>query len=68
MPEVTFPHKGMQAWTNPHGIRILKLHYSADEEKTPEWAAKQKAAMISHAPEAVQREYLINEIHKTVLL
>ena len=31
--EVEFPHAGMQSWTNPNGIRILQLHYSADETK-----------------------------------
>lgn len=58
MPEVDFPHPGMQSWTNPHGIRILRLHYSADPDKTPEWAAKQKAEMTN--PADYEQEYEIN--------
>jgi hypothetical protein len=56
--EVTFPHPGMSSWKNPHGIRILRLHYSADPEKTPEWAAKQKAEMTN--PADYEQEYEIN--------
>lgn len=48
----------MQSWINPHGIRVLRLHYSADEEKTPEWAAKQKAAMTN--PADYEQEFEIN--------
>lgn len=40
-----FPHPGMQSFVNPQGITILRLHYSADPDKTAEWAAKQKAGM-----------------------
>jgi hypothetical protein len=58
MPEVTFPHKGISKWKNPHGITIFRLHYSADEAKTPEWAAKQKAAMTN--PADYEQEYEIN--------
>lgn len=56
--DVEFPYKGMQSWVNPHGIRILRLHYSADEAKTPEWAAKQKASMTNAAD--YEQEYEIN--------
>lgn len=42
---VPFPHAGIQEWDNPKGIHIFRLHYSADAEKTPEWAEKQKAQM-----------------------
>lgn len=56
--EVEFPHKGVQTWVNRHGIRILRLHYSADPDKTPEWAAKQRAAMTNEAD--YQQEYEIN--------
>lgn len=55
---VEFPHTGIQTWVNPHGIRILRLHYSADPDKTPEWAAKQKAAMTNAAD--YEQEYEIN--------
>ena len=48
----------MSSWTNPHGIRILRLHYSADPEKTPEWAAKQKAEMTN--PADYEQEFEIN--------
>jgi hypothetical protein len=30
---VQHPHVGMSSWKNQHGITILRLHYSADEEK-----------------------------------
>lgn len=56
--EIEFPHTGMQAWQNPHGIRVVRLHYSADAEKTPEWAAKQKAQMTN--PADYEQEYEIN--------
>ncbi len=56
--EVEFPHRGISAWLNPHGIRILRLHYSADPDKTAEWAAKQKAAMTNVAD--YEQEYEIN--------
>src|ERR1700758_5569774 len=26
-------HRGIQEWTNPNGIDIFRLHYSADDEK-----------------------------------
>ena len=42
---------------NPHGIRVLRLHYSADPDKTAEWAARQKAKM---SPADFEREYEIN--------
>lgn len=56
--EVSFPHPGVQTWTNPHGISIFRLHYSADPEKTPAWAAAQKAAMTN--PADYEQEYEIN--------
>ena len=56
--EISFPHTGIQAWKNPHGIAIFRLHYSADPDKTPEWAAKQKAAMTN--PADYEQEYEIN--------
>jgi hypothetical protein len=55
---VEFPHAGVQTWVNPHGIRIFRLHYSADPDKTPEWAAQQKAAMTN--PADYEQEYEIN--------
>src|SRR5437899_376455 len=53
-----FPHPGISTWENPHGIRIFRLHYSADPDKTPEWDAKQKAAMTN--PADYEQEYEIN--------
>src|SRR4029077_5407131 len=55
---VEFPHPGVQTWLNPHGIRIFRLHYSADPDKTPEWATKQRAAMTNAAD--YEQEYEIN--------
>jgi hypothetical protein len=65
-------HEGLTAWTNQHGIRILRLHYSADEEKgkgekvyveqikrwlTP-WALDQYQGMTDKA--AYNQEYEID--------
>jgi hypothetical protein len=47
--DVEFPHTGISTWVNPHGIRIFRLHYSADPDKTPEWAARQRAGMTNEA-------------------
>src|SRR5580698_8823079 len=33
MSSPTFPHPGIRAHINEHGITILRLHYSADPEK-----------------------------------
>jgi hypothetical protein len=56
--QVEFPHVGIETWVNPHGIRIFRLHYSADPEKTDTWAAAQKAAMTNTAD--YEQEYEIN--------
>lgn len=56
--EVSFPHPGISTWKNPHGISIFRLHYSADPDKTPQWAARQKAAMTN--PADYEQEYEIN--------
>lgn len=48
----------MQEWDNPHGIHVLRLHYSADEEKTAAWAAAQKAAMTD--PSSYEQEFEIS--------
>lgn len=56
--EVSFPHPGIQTWVNQHGIRIFRLHYSADPDKTPEWAAAQKSSMTN--PADYEQEYEIN--------
>ena len=53
-----FPHTGMSSWVNAHGITVLRLHYSADEKKTPEWAAKQKSEMTN--PADYEQEFEIN--------
>lgn len=55
---IEFPHAGCQRWVNPHGIVIFRLHYSADEEKTAEWAAAQKLAMTNSAD--YEQEFEIN--------
>jgi hypothetical protein len=55
---IEFPHQGVQTWRNQHGISIFRLHYSADPDKTAEWAAKQKAAMTNEAD--YEQEYEIN--------
>lgn len=41
--KVESPHPGIQIWTNPLGIDIFRLHYSADEDKNEAWAAAQRA-------------------------
>lgn len=51
-------HPGITAWNNQLGIRILRLHYSADEAKTPAWAAEQKAGMTN--PAKYQQEYEVD--------
>ncbi len=56
--EIEFPHPGIQKWTNKHGICIFRLHYSADPDKTKEWAEKQKAAMTN--PADYEQEFEIN--------
>jgi len=70
--EVEFPHQGMRTWTNEHGIRILELHYSADEEKNAgekvwnerqskwlsPWADQQERTMTD--PAAYKQEYEID--------
>lgn len=55
---VSFPHPGIQVWTNPNEITILRLHYSADPDKTSEWAAKQKQGMTD--PAMYEQEYEIS--------
>lgn len=35
--------KGMTAEDLPNGIRFVRLHYSADPEKTEDWAAKERS-------------------------
>lgn len=48
----------MQTWKNAHGITIFRLHYSADPDKSSDWAAKQRAAMTNEAD--YQQEFEIN--------
>ena len=50
-------HRGVKLWTNKLGIDILRLHYSADEDKTPEWADQQRTGTT---PEAFKQEYEID--------
>ena len=52
------PHPGITTWRNKHGISIFRLHYSADPEKTPEWAEAQRRAMTSDAD--YRQEYEID--------
>lgn len=56
--EVSFPHQGIQEWTNPHGIHVLRLHYSADPAKDDNWIAARKAEMTN--PADFEQEYEIN--------
>lgn len=56
--QVSFPHPGIQVWKNQNEITVLRLHYSADPEKTPEWAEKQKAGMTD--PAMYEQEYEIS--------
>lgn len=58
LPEISFPHRGIQTWTNPNGICVFRLHYSADSDKTAEWAAKQKLLMTN--PADYEQEFEIN--------
>lgn len=58
MTEVSFPHRGISTWQNPHGIQIFRLHYSADPDKDEAWAAKQRAAMTN--PADYEQEYEIS--------
>lgn len=55
---ISFPHPGIQVWKNERQITIFRLHYSADPEKTAEWAAKQKAGMTD--PAMYEQEFEIN--------
>ena len=50
-------HRGIKLWTNKLGIDILRLHYSADEDKTAEWADQQRTGTT---PEAFKQEYEID--------
>jgi hypothetical protein len=54
---IEFPATGIETWKNPYG-RVLRLHYSADPEKTPEWADKQRRGMTD--PAMFEQEYEIN--------
>lgn len=55
---VSFPHPGIQVWKNQSNITVFRLHYSADPEKTEEWAASQKAGMTD--PAMFEQEYNIS--------
>jgi hypothetical protein len=55
---IEFPHPGIQVWKNQNNITILRLHYSADPDKTPEWAAKQKQGMTD--PATYEQEFEIS--------
>jgi hypothetical protein len=55
---IAFPHPGIQTWRNKHGILVFRLHYSADLDKTPEWAAAEKQRMTN--PADYEQEYEIN--------
>ncbi|MBV9179891.1 MAG: hypothetical protein JO356_01150 [Acidobacteria bacterium] len=55
---IEFPHKGIEVWTNQHGIRIFRLHYSADPDKDKAWAEAQRKAMTN--PADYLQEFEIN--------
>ena len=38
---------GCEAYTAKSGCRVLRIHYSSDPDKTPEWAAKAKVGIPS---------------------
>src|SRR5213082_1959641 len=66
------PAPGIETWVNPRGIRVLRLHYSADPEKgggekvwnerqnawLSPWADAQERAMTN--AQDFQQEYEIN--------
>src|SRR5919108_776291 len=58
MANVEFPHKGIETWVNRHGIRVLRLHYSADPEKDAAWAERERAGMTDQA--RYRQEYEID--------
>jgi hypothetical protein len=47
--DIERPLKGIEVWDNPHGIKILRLHYSADPDKGPEWVATEKPKVTNPA-------------------
>lgn len=54
---IEFPHPGVKTWTTEMGITIFRLHYSADPDKTAEWADKQRQGMT---PAAYLQEFEID--------
>ncbi len=57
MGNVEFPHKGIETWVNSAG-RVVRLHYSADPDKTAEWAERERAGMTD--PGRYRQEYEID--------
>jgi len=45
LPSWPTPPKGCEAWETADGVRVLKIHYSADPEKGPEWVAGAKVGV-----------------------
>lgn len=52
------PIPGVRVWKNKRDVVIFRLHYSADPNKTPEWAAREKMRMADDA--LYQQEYEID--------
>jgi hypothetical protein len=55
---IAFPYRGVETWTNHFGFRVVRLHYSADPDKTPGWAEKQRKGMTD--PAMFEQEFEIN--------
>ena len=52
-----FPYPGIQVHQNTYGMTIVRLHYSADPNKTQVWAEKERQTMTD--PAMFQQEYEI---------
>jgi hypothetical protein len=55
---VKHPARGIQTWVNKYGMDIFRLHYSADPEKTAEWAKDEASRCTSQ--EFYRQEYEID--------
>jgi hypothetical protein len=51
---------GIEAWRNRNGIRIIRLHHTADPAKQDEWAEREAAKYGGRTSRYWQREYDIN--------
>jgi hypothetical protein len=53
LPTIETPHRGIKVWRNALGADVLRLHYTADEDKDEAWADAQRAGT---SPEAFRQE------------